>query len=174
MDVKATSEHAWLRPSLLDRLTDHEPERRRERVQAQKVDDAQLRELVRRDLTWLFNTTQLAASLDISEFPEISRSVLNYGIPALTGRTASGLNSDTFKQQIRDGLWSFETRLLRETIDIQITKDKTSAGTPVLFIEISASLRAEPLPMAMRVRAEVDLESGHVTIGHELPNEMED
>src|SRR3954447_25204241 len=46
-----------LQPALLDRLTDQRPhekvEARRERV----ISEQQLREAVRRDLTWLFSTT---------------------------------------------------------------------------------------------------------------------
>jgi len=171
--VKATPENLWLRPSLIDRLTDREPDRRRERVDAQQVDDAHLRQQVRRDLTWLFNTTHLESSLDLSEFPEISRSVLNYGIPDLIGRTVSSVNGNALKQQLRSALSSFESRLIQDTIDIQVTRASTSAGKPALFIEISGSLRAEPMPMAIRMRAEVDIDSGHVKVGDDITEESE-
>ena len=46
---------------------------------------SRLRECVRRDLTWLLNTTHLAALQDLSEQPEVQRSVLNYGMPGLRG-----------------------------------------------------------------------------------------
>jgi type VI secretion system protein ImpF len=60
-----------LRPSLLDRLTDLHPERQRETTDDVSVSEAQLRSLVRRDLSWLFNTTQLAAGTDLTPYPHV-------------------------------------------------------------------------------------------------------
>jgi type VI secretion system protein ImpF len=171
--VKEAPEDLWLRPSLLDRLTDHQPEHRRERVDAQQVDDTQLRQLVRRDLTWLFNTTHLEANVDLSGFPEVSRSILNYGIPALVGRAVSGSSGNPLEQQLRSALSSFESRLIPSTIDVQVTRASTSAGKLALFIEISGSLRTEPMPTAIRMRAEVDLESGRVGVANDLTEEEE-
>lgn len=171
--MKAMPESLWLRPSLIDRLTDREPERRRERVEAQQVDDARLRQMVLRDLTWLFNTTHLESHLDLSEFPEISRSVLNYGVPALIGRTVSSVNGNALKRQLHSALSSFESRLIQDSIDIQVTRASTSGGKPALFIEISGSLRAEPMPMAVWMRAEVDLESGRVELEEQMSEKRE-
>ena len=166
--MKEAAEDLWLRPSLLDRLTDHQPEHRRERVDAQQVDDAQLRQQVRRDLTWLFNTTHLEASVDLSEFPEVSRSILNYGIPALVGRAVGGGSGNPLEQRLCSALSSFESRLIPSTLDVQMTRATTSAGRLALFIEISGSLRTEPMPTAIRMRAEVDLESGRVWVGNDI------
>jgi type VI secretion system protein ImpF len=166
--VKDTAAQAWLRPSLLERLTDHEPERRREPAEAERVDDAQLRQLVRRDLAWLLNTTQLSAGFELSDFPEVSRSVLNYGVPDLTGRTLSSVQSEQLARQISHGLSCFEPRLVRETIEVQVSRAVNGSGRPTLFIEISAVLRTEPLPVSMRMRAEVDVESGRVAVGENM------
>jgi type VI secretion system protein ImpF len=166
--MKDTSSRAWLRPSLLERLTDHEPEKAREAADAQRVDDAQLRQLVRRDLAWLLNTTHLAAGLDLSDFPEVARSVLNFGVPDLTGRTLSSIKSDQLERQITQGFMCYESRLVRETIRVHVSGAPNGTGKPTLFIEIAALLRTEPLPVSMRVRAEVDVESGRVAVGEDL------
>ena len=78
-----------LQPSLLDRLTDDDREQRQESREKRILSPARLRECVRRDLTWLLNTTHLAALEDLTEQPEVQRSVLNYGMPDFAGRTAS-------------------------------------------------------------------------------------
>jgi type VI secretion system protein ImpF len=153
---------------LLDRLTDHEPERARESAEAQGVDDSQLRHLVRRDLAWLLNTTHLAAGIDLSDFPEVARSVLNYGVPALTGRTSSSVNGDQLGRQIARGFMQYESRLVRETIQVQVSSAPNGVGKPTLFVEVAAVLRTEPLPVGLRVRAEVDIESGRVVIGEAM------
>src|SRR5262245_46106408 len=72
-----------LQPSLLDRLTDHEPEHRQEAREKRILSPAKLRESVRRDLTWLFNTPNMATMIDLANFPQVASSVLNYGLPSL-------------------------------------------------------------------------------------------
>jgi type VI secretion system protein ImpF len=54
-----------LQPSLLDRLTDDEPEVRVESRDKRVLSQEKLRASVLRDLTWLFNTTQLSALIDL-------------------------------------------------------------------------------------------------------------
>ena len=58
-----------LQPSLLDRLTDNEPDRRLEGRDLRVLSPQRLRESVRRDLTWLFNAVNLAAVRGSSEPP---------------------------------------------------------------------------------------------------------
>ena len=166
--MKDTAAHAWLRPSLLERLTDREPERSAEPTEAERIDDSQLRQLVRRDLAWLLNTTHLAAGFDLAEFPEVARSVLNYGVPDLTGRTLSSVKGDQLERQLTQGFMCYEPRLVRDTVRVQVSSAPSGSGKPTLFIEVSAVLRTEPLPVSMRVRAEVDVESGRVEIGEDM------
>src|SRR4030095_2997094 len=81
-----------LQPSLLDRLTDHEPEQRQESREKRILSPNKLRESVRRDLTWLFNTPNLATVEDLDRFPLVAESVVNYGLPSLAGRTTSSVD----------------------------------------------------------------------------------
>jgi len=48
-----------------------------------------LRQAVLRDLAWLFNTTRVEANVDLSHAPYVRQSVLNFGLPALSGRSAT-------------------------------------------------------------------------------------
>jgi type VI secretion system protein ImpF len=171
--MKDPAGHAWLRPSLLERLTDLEPERRLEPSEAERVDDSQLRQLVRRDLAWLLETTHLAAGFDLGDFPEVARSVLNYGVPDLTGRTLSSVKAEQLERQITLGFMCYEPRLVRESIQVQVSRAPNGAGKPTLFIEVAAVLRTEPLPVRMRVRAEVDVESGRVAVGEDMFDKQE-
>ena len=88
-----------LQPSLLDRLTDDEPDARQESREKRVLSPQRLRECVRRDLTWLFNTTNLDAMVSLAEFPEVSHSVVNYGMPDLAvthfGGVAVLINTST-------------------------------------------------------------------------------
>src|SRR3954470_11693666 len=102
-----------LQPSLLDRLTDNEPEERQESREKRILSPSRLRESVRRDLTWLFNTPNLATVVDLEGFPLVAQSVVNYGLPSLAGRTSSGVDVPELERLLRQAIWSFEPRLIR-------------------------------------------------------------
>src|ERR687890_741919 len=82
-----------LQPALLDRLTDEEPDKKLEPREARLLSKAKLRQAVLRDLAWLFNTTRMDADVDLSNAPQVRKSVLNYGMPPLSGRTTSSLDA---------------------------------------------------------------------------------
>jgi type VI secretion system protein ImpF len=153
-----------LQPSLLDRLTDDQPEQREETRESRVINDAQLRELVRRDLSWLFNTTCLAAVRDLDDFEEVGRSVINYGIPDLAGRTLSGVDAGRMEKLIREAICDFEPRLLRHTVQLKVVTNKDNFGHNALIFDIEAELWAQPSPIALCLRTEIDLESGTVVV----------
>ena len=62
-----------LQPSLLDRLTDDSPTERRESRDKHVISPSRLRECVRRDLTWLLNTANLATVEDLTDHPHVAR-----------------------------------------------------------------------------------------------------
>lgn len=72
----------------------------------------QLRESVLRDLQWLLNTGNLAATGELDHFPLIARSVLNYGIADLSGVTAIAMRGK-LEGMIRQAILDFEPRILR-------------------------------------------------------------
>ena len=75
-----------LQPSLLDRLTDNEPDQQKEAREKRVLSMRKLRESVQRDLAWLLNTSNLETVQDLDEYPLVSHSVINYGLPDLAGR----------------------------------------------------------------------------------------
>src|ERR1700680_4736429 len=82
-----------LQPALLDRLTDDEPDnKKREPREHRVISKSKLRQAVLRDLTWLFNATRLEVGAEFSDLPYVRRSVVNFGLPVLSGRTASTLD----------------------------------------------------------------------------------
>lgn len=158
-----------LRPSLLDRLTDLHPERQRETAQDLTVNEAELRELVRRDLTWLFNTTHLSAGTDLEPYPQVKSSILNFGITDLTGQQLSSIDATQLEKSVREALLNYEPRLLRESIAIGVRLGHNQFGTAALIVEIQAQLWAEPLPFSLHLRTEIDVETGRVTVGDAQP-----
>src|SRR5579883_1420613 len=66
--------------SILDRLTDREPENQQEAMQSQAASVRQLKAAVRRDLEWLLNTRRIATDLP-ETYELLSESLYNYGLP---------------------------------------------------------------------------------------------
>jgi len=153
-----------LQPSLLDRLTDDEPERATESRELRVLSPARLRECVRRDLTWLFNTTHMQSLQDLHELPLVARSVLNYGIPDLAGRTASSLNTVELEQMIRQAILNFEPRLDRNSVRVRPVVDEGQMNHNALSFDVQADLWAQPLPLRLFLRTAVDLEAGSVEV----------
>ena len=80
-----------LQPSLLDRLVDHAPGEQREGDDKRTLTRQALRQAVLRDLGWLFNATGHGLAYDDKRYPHAARSVLNYGLPMLSGQFTSSV-----------------------------------------------------------------------------------
>lgn len=146
-------------PSLLDRLTDNEPDKRSESRGTRSFSVTHLRESVLRDLNWLFNATQHEEA-QLAALPQVSQSVINYGIPALSGRPASMLNLREVEQMLRQSIIHFEPRLLADSVRVTAMSDKEGGGHNRISFRIQAQLWAQPYPIDLLLRTEVDMESG--------------
>lgn len=153
-----------LQPSLLDRLTDDEPSERQESRDKRVLSPVRLRESALRDLGWLLNTTQLAAVQDLSAYPEVSRSVVNYGMPDLAGRTVSGLDVPKLEGLLRQAIWDFEPRLLRNTVAVRLVVNQDDMSQNAMSFIVEAELWSQPIPLQLYLRTEIDLEDGDVTV----------
>lgn len=153
-----------LQPSLLDRLTDDDPEAHQESRDRRVLSPARLRECVRRDLTWLFNTANLATVLNLDELPEVARSTINFGMPDLAGRTASSVNIPALEQILRRVIWDFEPRLIKNSVRVRVVSDEDKMNHNAMAFEIQAELWAQPLPLRLFFRTDIDLETGAVNV----------
>lgn len=153
-----------LQPALLDRLTDEAPEQKLEPRAQRVISKRQLRQAVLRDLAWLLNSTRLDADMDPATFPLARRSVINYGLPALSGETATSIEISDLERGIRQAILDYEPRLLPSTLRVRALEVGEFENHNVIGIEISGQLWAQPIPIDLLVRTEIDLETGKVEI----------
>lgn len=153
-----------LQPSLLDRLTDDEPDRAVESRDKRVLSPYKLRESVRRDLSWLFNTTNLASVVDLDKYPQVESSTVNFGLPDLTGRTAGSIHIPTLEKLLRRAIWEFEPRLLKDTVRVKLIRDTNNYSPNALVFTIEAELWAQPIPLRLFLRTDVDLETGEIAV----------
>ncbi len=154
-----------LLPSLLDRLTDHHPGKEAEARDARATDIDSLRLSVLRDLEWLMNTTNLENHLDMDErFAELKSTVINYGMPSLSGNTISNHDKVEIQKLIKEAIIAFEPRILKNTIKVKFLDVEESENPHAISYEIHGTLWGNPLPEALYLRTELDLEMGDVVI----------
>jgi len=159
-----TSSQDRLQPSLLDRLTDLRPSETSEPNEKRVLSQQQLRRSVVRDLEWLLNTGDLKSVLPLTDFPEIERSVLNFGVPDLAGSTVSGIDLGKLTAELKQAIILFEPRINRRTLEVrgEISDDK--AYKNAITFEISAEMWGDPAPIHLMLKTEMDLESGQVAV----------
>lgn len=149
-----------LQPSLLDRLTDHEPNKREESREQRVLSLARLQECVIRDIAWLLNAERLPAREQVSDCPEAMRSVINYGIPSLSGSSSAGIETETLEREILEAIHVFEPRLMPGTVSVRAVSSQGEMSGRALVFRIEADLWAQPLPLHLYLQTELDLESG--------------
>jgi type VI secretion system protein ImpF len=157
----------------LDRLTDDEPSKTRESQDKRIISMRRLRQLVLRDLAWLLNTTNLATTEDLAPYPAVEHSVLNYGLPELSGHLVTGLDLARLERLVRQSLQDFEPRILPQSVKVHSIRDNKKESHNRLMFEIEGQLWAIPTPSHLLIRTQIDLEEGGVTLTDAFSSGME-
>ena len=154
-----------LQPSLLDRLTDDHPDKTLESREQRAMTKSRMRAAVLRDLAWLFNATRQSSDVDWAPFPHAERSVINFGLPALSGKTASSMDIRELEQMVRQAIIDHEPRITPETLQVEATSAAPLLEQHnLLSFRITGQLWSQPLPIEMMLQTDIDLESGHVRL----------
>ncbi len=151
-------------PSLLDRLTDERPSETRPEADRFSFPLERYREAVYRDLDWLLNAVTPLAADDVEDYPAVKDSVLNYGMPPLSGRAGSGLDARGLERAIREVVTRFEPRILPKTVKVAVEVSGDRMSRHALTFRVEGQLWAEPVPEQIYLRTQLDLETGHVTV----------
>ena len=160
-----------LQPALLDRLTDEEPHKTQEPLENRVMSKKRLRQAVLRDLAWLFNATRLEAGVDLTGAPHVRRSVVNFGLPALSGKPATSLDIVELERSIRQSILDFEPRILPAALEVRaIVHANEVSRHNVVGVQIHGQLWAQPVPLDLLLRTEIDLETGKVEIQDLVPS----
>lgn len=151
-----------LQPSLLDRLCDDEPDKTVESRERRVLSVRTLRESVLRDLGWLLNTTNLFSVTNDFKLPYLAGSVVNYGMPDISGVSVAGLNLQDLERGIRQAIWDFEPRLLRATVTVKAVASE-SENNKIMF-QIEGDMWAQPYPERLYLKTELDLDRAAIRL----------
>jgi type VI secretion system protein ImpF len=150
-----------LQPALLDRLADDEPTDKVESREQRVLSFRKLKQSVIRDLQWLLNAGRLETTQDLSIYPYVRQSVLNFGIPDFTGMAASNADRTTLERALRQAIVDFEPRILKNTLKVRA---QAAAEHNTLVFEVEGELWAQPLPERLYLKTILDLELGSVEV----------
>ncbi len=132
-----------LRPSILDRLFDDEPDNQNEVDPGQHQKLKQLRRSVRRDLESLMNA-RFRIMEPAEEYVQLENSLLNYGLPDLATINITDLEKrKDFTSRMEKILREFEPRFKDVNVSYLDNNDNTDR---TLRFRIDATLYADPSP----------------------------
>jgi type VI secretion system protein ImpF len=112
----------------------------------ERFNEAALRSTVRRELSWLLNTTNLGAVDDLTPYPEVRTSVLNYGVPDLAGKALTRRVVQGRAREIRDAIRAFEPRMDPRRLEVEAVTsvEKENAITYIIRGDVTAAVQALP------------------------------
>jgi type VI secretion system protein ImpF len=158
------SQKERLQLSLLDRLTDDEPDIKNESREKRVITVSRLKELVQRDLAWLLNSVAAATNINLEDYPEVQTSTINYGIPDLSGVSATSLNTKVLERELVKCIKRFEPRIIPRSLNVKVCLAKKEMSGNTLSFEINADLWAQPLPLQLFLQTDIDIENGIASI----------
>ena len=181
--MATASNNENLKPSLLDRLSvyqssvknkqeakdqpeDQAPSRdellaRRVASQNTGFSARKVRDVVVRDLNWLFNTSSLDTVMDLSEFPNVASSVVNYGVQGFVGLASANLDASSVERRIREVILAYEPRIIPTSLHVSVDIEDAYSGR-ALNLEIECKVWSYPAPEYLRITSSMDVESGKV------------
>ncbi|NQY36796.1 MAG: type VI secretion system baseplate subunit TssE [Alteromonadaceae bacterium] len=160
------SQKERLQLSLLDRLSDDEPKKTTESREKRVISISRLRQLVQRDLAWLLNSVAASANMDFSNYPEVAKSTLNYGIIDLSGFSSMVFNPKYIERELTKCIKNYEPRIIPNSLKVKIKVAEEEMSKNTISFEISGDLWAQPLPLQLFLKTEIDLENGSVNLSH--------
>lgn len=148
-----------LYPSLLDRLTDDAPDQVSAEPESRSIRRNQLRQGVLRDLIWLLNTVRPEDGV-FDALPEVQDSVLNFGLPALSGQSLATLDSREMERAIHDAIVRFEPRIDPATLKVSLVRSSDLTHHHQIGFEIRGQLWSYPYPVDLLLKTQLDVECG--------------
>lgn len=150
---------------LFDRVISVEIARRQQMRRSVMMNREQLRTALLRDLQNLLNTTAPEADLELDDrsldaVPAVQVSVLNYGIPALSGRIRTTEDVLELAREIERAIECYEPRIRH----VHVSVADVGTFTSPLHLVIEGELWGYPVAERMRLQTVLDLDAGHAEI----------
>ena len=124
----------------------------------------EFKDAVIRDLGWLLNSVSLDVCVDLESYPEVEHSVLNYGLPDISGHTSSTINVKTIESSLKHAIRDFEPRIIRNSLRVKVHSNPSDMSHNSLVFEIEGAVFGQPSPFQIVLRSELNLECGEFSV----------
>lgn len=128
----------------------------------ERFNEAALRATVRRELGWLLNTTNLGATVDLTPYPHVRTSVVNFGVPDLAGKSLHRRTILHRAREIRDAIRTFEPRIDPKSLVVEPKIDGERFNT--IVFEIHGDITAAAHAMPVKFKTELQADSASVDV----------
>lgn len=128
----------------------------------ERFNEKALKNTVRREINWLLNTTNFAATTDLDPYPQIKTSVINYGVPDLAGKALTRRVVQSRSREIREAIIAFEPRMDPRDLEVEplMAAERNNAVTYVIRGDITAAVEAMPVEF----KTDVELDTASVIV----------
>jgi type VI secretion system protein ImpF len=127
-----------------------------------RYNETATRNSVRRELNWLLNTINLAAVQDLDSYPQVKTSVLNYGLPDLTGRISTKGAIQARASEIAQTIRVFEPRLDGDHLEV-VASSEVGVDNAVSYV-IRGDIRSAVRKMPVKFYAAIEVETGEAIV----------
>lgn len=148
-------------PCLLSRLTDSEPQLKKEKL-PQVLSLEQLKQDVLRNLEMILNSRSHLPEQEMQPYPDAASSVLAFGLADFCGFSHDETALERIQTDILFQIRCFEPRIQPDSLDVSFAEQQSSAQEVAL--QISGKLRVTPLQEEFLFISRLNLETGSATI----------
>lgn len=160
---------ATYRGTLLDRLSSVSNSQVAESTVARgELQLSDIKASILRELTWLLNTNQLETTVELSSWPAVQQSVLNYGVPQLAGKWEHFPDRIRLERDLAKIIQTFEPRLAKGSVQVSITQDDCHDDTHTLLMQLDAECQIVRQKLPLRIQARLDAETGQLSVLEEI------
>lgn len=151
-------------PCLLDFLTDDQPDKKTEPARNLFRTSTEFRATVLQNLDWLLNTPSHAQADTFADFPEVEKSVLNFGTRDLCGKTLGDLDMSLLERSLLAAIINFEPRIMRAGLSVKAIGNASVTSPTTIGFEIRGQIWGNPYPEPFLLKTLLDLETGSSSI----------
>jgi type VI secretion system protein ImpF len=123
-----------------------------------------LEDAVHRDLCWLLQTTALDSTTDLTRWPHVRRSVLNFGVPIFAGRILGNADLSDMERAIQKAILLYEPRLVRNSLEVRALHSEGNSDHREIRIQVTGQILNEDQLIPMSLQVHIDTESGRIEI----------
>lgn len=151
--------------SLFDRLTETSPSQRSQATAERgELPIADLESAIYRDLCWLVQSTRFDCTSNLSRWPNVQRSVLNYGIDVFAGKITNNPDLPQIEASIKRSIECYEPRLQKGTLVVQATQGNSNLDHREIHVQIYGTFVhvQQAIPIALQLF--IDTDTGRVEL----------